>query len=61
MSYLALHFKVLKDYLLLLIPFQQMLQIMKQVYKTTKQYSLPRGEIKNYNVLIGEKKLLPTN
>ena len=48
------HFKVLKDYLFLLI-LLQIVEMMKQVLKKCKKYFLPRGEIKNCNVLIDGK------
>ena len=44
------YFKVLKNYLFFLILLQKM-EMMKQV-QNNKKYFLPRGEIKNYNVLI---------
>ena len=54
MSYLVHHFKVLKDYLFLLILLLQMIKITRQVYNKVlyKKYCLPRGEINNYNILI---------
>ena len=47
------HLKVLEDYLLLLMLLLQVLMLRKkQVKKTIKSIFYPRGEIKNYNVLI---------
>ena len=47
------HLKVLEDYLLLLMLLLQVLLLRKkQVKKTIKSIFYPRGEIKNYNVLI---------
>ena len=48
------HFKVLKDYLLLLILLLHMLQlVVTQIIQwVLKKSFLPRAEINNYNVLI---------
>ena len=56
------HFKALKHYLLLLM-LLQMVKMMKQVKKNNEKYFLPRGEIKNYNVLIDGRNVYdqPTN
>ena len=51
------HFKELEDYLFLLMLLLQVLQNNEAGIKDSKKYFLPRGEIKNYNVLIDGRKL----
>ena len=56
-NYLMRHFKELEDYLFLLMLLLQVLQNNEAGIKDSKKYFLPRGEIKNYNVLIDGRKL----
>ena len=51
------HFKELEYYLFLLMLLLQVLQNNEAGIKDSKKYFLPRGEIKNYNVLIDGRKL----
>ena len=51
MNYLGHHFKVLNDYLFLLMSLLKMLQILKELYKTIESIFF-RDERLNYQVLI---------
>ena len=51
------HFKALEHHLFLLMLLLQVSQMMKAGIEDNKKYFLPRGEIKNYNVLIDGRKL----
>ena len=46
------HFKALEHHLFLLMLLLQVSQMMKAGIEDNKKYFLPRGEIKNYDVLI---------
>ena len=50
-NYLMHHFKLLKDYFFLLIFIAENVNEEAGI-KNNKKYFLPRGQIKNYNVLI---------